>query len=467
MIFNWVTKETKSFYIARPPEADAQLIYLHPDKSVPRGSKITVRSDECALFFREGRFVGRINAGTVQLDTANIPFLGHLLIDKFTDANHFICEIFFVALNESIFEINSSPIGQFRDSNSANVVSIYGSLSYTVRVVDPVKLVVELGGQSDNSGSVTQTILNGRMLNQLRKAVGVLTQKRPVLDVVSNVEIESISEEIRKIASHEFLSTGISVERVYDLLLNLDDESYALLRAFGVQESELALQAKGMQLATGEGFAEFNIVQGQRAALEGLGKGLSTGNGPMILSGGLGANLTGGLPNGSTARRSSNGGGTSQRVAGGLIASAPPSYLVIEGTSNSGPYSARQVALLAISKGIPIGQLLIRTPEDPEDINYPADGEPQILAEFNRRGGLRSQVRSEAVIATDVSVDVSGVPGFLAAFKNLTSDGMLAKSAVDLLVALVTDAHSGLSKAAAQDLVTNFARARNVKVDSK
>lgn len=55
MVFGWLTNETKSLYIARPDEFANDLIYLHPDKSIPRGTKLTVRSNECALFFREGQ----------------------------------------------------------------------------------------------------------------------------------------------------------------------------------------------------------------------------------------------------------------------------------------------------------------------------------------------------------------------------------------------------------------------------
>ena len=73
--------------------------------------------------------------------------------------------------------------------------------------------------------------------------------------------------------------------------------SERMLRLEGLGQFRAALQEEGMRLAQGEGFAEFNLVQGQRAALEGLGKGLGTGNGPMIMSGmSLGANLTGNRP---------------------------------------------------------------------------------------------------------------------------------------------------------------------------
>ena len=316
MALGWFSKEVKSTYVLRPDEYANDLIYLHPDRSIPRGTKLTVRSDECVLFFREGKYIGRINAGSVILDTANIPFLGHLIVDQFTGGNHFLCELFFVSLRETILHVPPSQLGQFKDSNSANVVAVNGALSYTVRVTDPARLVIELGGQSATSGTVVREVFNGRMLNQLRKSVGMRSQKMPILSVVSNVDAEGVSEEIRLLGIEEFGALGIVVGRVYGMFFSLDEASLHLLREFGKQEAGLALQEKGMRLAQGEGFAEFNLVQGQRAALEGLGKGLGTGNGPMIMSGmSLGANLTGNrLPARSTAAR------------GGAVISAQPTF---------------------------------------------------------------------------------------------------------------------------------------------
>lgn len=374
---SWISDETKKMYIARPEDAVGRLIYLYPDKSIPRGAKITVRSDEWALFFREGRFVARMDAGTEVLDTANLPFLGHLLIDNFTNANHFICEIFFVARNELNLQQPSGPLGQYRDLNSANVVSIDGGFSYTVRVVDPVKLITQLGGQSARSGEAVQHVINGRMLNLLRRAVGLWTLKSPVLNVVSNVESEAISQEIRALADAEFIPLGIGLGRIFDLNISLDPASLDLLRHFGKQEANLALQEKGSRIATHEGFAEFNLVQGQRAALEGLGKGMASGHGPVLMTGGLGMDLTRrnqsrAVPPGNAARL-------------GTVLPNQAMFLIYTDRGTTGPYSARQVALMAISKGTPLAGVQIRSTDDPEEVSFTADLEPQIAAEYKRR----------------------------------------------------------------------------------
>lgn len=452
MAFGWLTNETKSLYIARPAEYAGYLIYLHPDKSIPRGTKLTVRSDECALFFREGRLIGRINAGTILLDTANIPFLGHLLVDKFTDANHFICEIFFVSLKETVFRVPLSSLGQFKDVNSANVVAVLGSLSYTVRVSSPEKLVVDLGGQNENSGAAIHGIFNGRMLNQFRKAIGSRALVSPILDVVSNVSAEAISEEIGKLGHAEFSPIGIGIGRVFDLSVQLDAESLALLRDFGKQESGLALQAKGMKLATSEGFVDFNLMQGQRAALEGLGKGLSTGNGPLMMTGfNLGANLT----------------GSSGRASPRLVSSpARPStvlatqtmFIVKDGGGESGPHSARQLALLAISKGLALADMQIRSTEDPVDVSFSADLEPQIAAEYKRR---LPQSAPPPSAATNPNEQV-----FLLSFTAAVRNGQLGKLEVDMLSNLALSLGLTLDQAGGRMLVVKAAESKGVRVDA-
>jgi membrane protease subunit (stomatin/prohibitin family) len=448
MVLNWFTKETKSLYVARPEEAADRLIYLHPDRSVPRGTKLTVRSDECALFFREGRYIGRIDAGTVLLDTANFPFLGHLFVDQFTDANHFICEIFFVSLSETIFSIPTAELGQYKDRNSANVASIIGGLSYTLKVTDPAKLILDLGGQSAGSGDVIKEILNGRMLNQFRRAVGMRTQAVPVLDVVSNIDAEAISEEVRRLGDAEFRTVGVGVNRVFDLALSLDEASLHLLREFGRQEAELALQAKGMKLATGDGFAEFNMIQAQRAALEGLGKGFSSGNGPMVMTGmNLGGNLTG-MPPGRGAPRAPAG-------RAGSVLSGQAMFLIRTPSGELGPYSARQVALLAISKSVALSDLVIRGAADPDDVSFSADLEPQIASEYKRRAPSITSARASG--DNDKAFDVAVTAAF--------ADGVLTRAELDMLVGLSLALGLDADANAAQSRVFNLAKGRNLRIE--
>ncbi len=464
MAFGWLTRETKSFYVARPSEYANDLVYLHPDKSIPRGTKLTVRSNECALFFREGRYVGRVDAGSVLLDTANIPFLGHLLIDSFTGANHYICEIFFVTTGEKIFTIPSdrreqlggvpdgteelTSLGQYKDKNSAKVVSINGRMSYTVKVQDPLKLVVEIGGQSRRSGQVIEEIVNGRMLNLLRKTVGEHAAESPVLEVVSNAHSEAFSQRVMELGSKEFIQeSGLQIIRPFDLVLRLDAQSYEDLRQFGDKESELKLQQKGMLLTKEGGFAEFNLIQGQRAALEGLGKGLGSGNGPVVMTGlNLGANLTG-----ASARLPTRDLGSGRP---GTILSGQPTFVLKDINGETGPFSPRQIALLAISKGKSLSELTIRGTEDSEDTVYSADMEPQIVAEYKRR-----------VPALSAKTTSGKDQAFEFAFTAAARDGVLSLEEVDMLAQLAVTL--GLDGDVGQGRARAISMARERKVGTE
>ena len=383
---SFFTKETKSFYIARPAEAANHFIYLHPDKSVARGSKITVRSDECALFFREGKYIATIPPGTTTiLDTANLPFLGHLLVDKFTGADHFIIEIFFVRLAETIASVGPVILGQYQDLNSKNIVSVELQLQYTIKVQEPVKLISEIGGQSTFSQENILQVFNGRLLNGMRKLIGQRASQLPIFSIVSNVDVEALSVDLKGFIAEEFSRAGAKVERVFDLKLQLDEDSLNILREFGKQEANLAIQAKGSQLAKQDGFAEFNLIQGQRAALEGLGQGLSNGQGVAIMGMGLGigGNLSVARSGGNVTRSSR---WERESTTGKVSSLAPPRTFYIKAEhTEEGPYPDRTVALIAISKNMALSDILIRGDDDPVGLYFPASAEPTISNEYKRR----------------------------------------------------------------------------------
>lgn len=414
----WFTKQTKSLYIARPDSYLNELIYKHEDTSVPRGAKLTVRASECALFFREGRCIGRIDPGTVALDTANIPFLGKLIVDPLTGGNHFLSELFFVSTKETTLRLprddgnhasasasaheagSSLVLGQYRDTASDHVVTIRGSLSYTIRVQDPVQLVVGLAGQSKAASGEVEHVLAGRLTGYLRQLVGLRARTSRVLDIVSNADAEIMSDQLKQACREEFAELGLAVGRLFDLTLSLDDASSDLLRNFGKQSSELIL-------AKDDAFAQANAVMGQRAAMDGLAKG----RGHLIMSGNIGG-----------AFQSPSGGGSRAPAprgpagGGGSVLSAPSSFLILGEHGATGPYSARQLALLALSKGQSLDQVFIRRSDDPSDVSFSADLEPSIVIEFQRRAPTpRASVEDTAptLRALEAALGASAADGLL------------------------------------------------------
>ncbi|MCA9295933.1 MAG: SPFH domain-containing protein, partial [Phycisphaerales bacterium] len=94
-LMDWFKRGVGEMMVARPDDAKSQVVWKHPDPTIPMKAQLTVEADEKAVFFRDGKVVATLSAGRHTLDTSNFPFLSDL-IDSFTGGNVFIAEVFFV-----------------------------------------------------------------------------------------------------------------------------------------------------------------------------------------------------------------------------------------------------------------------------------------------------------------------------------------------------------------------------------
>src|SRR2546421_7234171 len=73
------SQEVRREFIARPDTAKGQILFKWPDTNIRKLTQLTVEQDELAVFFRDGRVQGTIQAGRVTLDSSEIPLLGMLV----------------------------------------------------------------------------------------------------------------------------------------------------------------------------------------------------------------------------------------------------------------------------------------------------------------------------------------------------------------------------------------------------
>ena len=79
-------------------------------------------------------------------------------------------------------------------------------------------------------------------------------------------------------------------------------------------------------------------------------------------------------------------------------------YLISSVGGEDGPFSARQVALTAIASKKTLSDIMIRGEDDPSGSYFPADAEPQIVAEFSRRaaaGGATNRTTANSDVASN------------------------------------------------------------------
>ena len=54
-VMDWFKQGTSELMVARPDGAKAQVVWKHPDPTIPTMAQLTVEADEVALFFKDGK----------------------------------------------------------------------------------------------------------------------------------------------------------------------------------------------------------------------------------------------------------------------------------------------------------------------------------------------------------------------------------------------------------------------------
>jgi membrane protease subunit (stomatin/prohibitin family) len=186
-VFDFVRNGVREMMVARPDQFKALIVYKHPDQNIPTSSQLTVDSDECAVFFKDGRVVGVLPPGRVTLQTQTLPFL-NALVTNFTGGQVFIAEVYFVKTAPVRSVPFGGPIGDMLDPLTGEQVQprIFGEMS--VVVVDPVRFILGYSGQAaaGDNDSVLGWI-KGLFMNGVKTTLGELceTENKSLLQAVS------------------------------------------------------------------------------------------------------------------------------------------------------------------------------------------------------------------------------------------------------------------------------------------
>lgn len=186
-VFDFVKQGVREMMIARPDHFKHLIVYKHPDQNFPFWSQLTVDSDECAVFFKDGKVVGVLPPGRHTMSTQNIPFLNNL-INKFTGGDVFISEIYFVKTSPVRGVPFGGPIGDMLDPLTGEQVipRIFGEFSLVV--TDPVKFIVGYTGQAaQGDNDAVLHWVKGLFMNGVKTTLGELceVEGKSVLQAVS------------------------------------------------------------------------------------------------------------------------------------------------------------------------------------------------------------------------------------------------------------------------------------------
>jgi hypothetical protein len=229
-IMDFVKGGVREMMIARPDNVKHLLVYKHPDQNVPMYSQLTVDSDECALFFKDGKYMGYLPPGRHTLQSQNIPFLNQL-VTSFTGGNVFIAEIFFVKMQPVRGVTFGGPLESMEDPILAEFVTprIFGE--FALQIVDPVRFVVGYYGQAAGSMDNDQTLnwIKGKFFMSVKAVIGGIcaTQQKSLMNL-GGMTLE-IGQAIMARAPN-LEEIGVRITDLGNFNINFNADDLALLR---------------------------------------------------------------------------------------------------------------------------------------------------------------------------------------------------------------------------------------------
>ena len=292
-MIDWFRRGTQEMMVARPDGTKSQIVWKHPDPTIPNRSQLTVEADERALFFRDGQVQGMLDPGRHTLDTSNIRFLSNL-VDSFTGGNVFIAEVFFVNVREHTGIKFGGRIGHVEDPKSGVPVETMVHGEFSFQVIDPEKLIVGLVGMGRAQSYQVKAWLKEQVLKVLRDRVAELLvkEKWPLLEVTSGAYTEEIEKTVLEGLDEHVAPYGVRIVRFGNFVVGIDDDDAdnlktlyrdaAYLRTVGGVDQYQKFAAGKAMMGAGEGMA-----QGGGGASGGLAEGaalaVGLGMGQMLI----------------------------------------------------------------------------------------------------------------------------------------------------------------------------------------
>jgi membrane protease subunit (stomatin/prohibitin family) len=279
-IISFIKGGVAELAIARPDSAKDQWVYKHPDQTIPMKAQLTVDSDEVALFFKDGKFVGNFSAGRHTLDASNIPFLGQL-IDKFTGGNVFICEVYFVTTRELASIKFGTSIGDVQDPQTRLRVRLMVHGEFSAKVMDPAKLVIGLVGQRATTNEAFLGWFKSQVQKTMKDGIAELIVKQswPLMKVTSGAYTDEIEASTLAAVRRHIEPYGVEIIRFGDFSIGMDQADKERLDKL----VDRMAYVEGMGSTTGGMAAYQQLAQAEMmmGAAEGMKHGGGGGGGAL------------------------------------------------------------------------------------------------------------------------------------------------------------------------------------------
>jgi membrane protease subunit (stomatin/prohibitin family) len=273
-----ILNEARREFIAAPDSSKGQIVYKWPDQNIRKFARAIVEADAVAVFMSQGQVMGTLLAGQHTLDAKELPFLG-MFVDWGTGGNLFKAELYFVGIRDFPNLRFGGRLDEVQDPQTGLIVTLRTFGEYALRVIDAPKLILNLVGTVDVTDNQAITAwVTQQMLKCMRTTVTtqLMSGAWPILGL--SVHTPEIEVDSMKAANRELADYGLSITRLGNVDINLDDDDNARLK-------KLAGDTAYSRLAGG--FLQAAQAEAMQGAGEGMAKG-GEGVTPMFFGAGMG-----------------------------------------------------------------------------------------------------------------------------------------------------------------------------------
>ena len=279
-IFDFLKKEVKREFIARPDESKDLIVYKWPDTNIRMLTQLTVQQDEVAVFFKKGLVVGTLEAGTHTLDGASIPFLSGL-IDAATGGDFLLSELYFVSKKQ----FTNLPFGGMIDNvidphtNLAVGIRVFGE--YALAISDPSKLILNIVGTKGISSNeeITEWIKQ-LLLKDFREIVSehVTVDKKQILGIgafASEFEGKLLTKIVTEVSEY-----GVNIAKLGNVTITMKEEDEATLKQMTrdfAYSGNMAAADAAMKLGMAKGLETGSSTGGDASSAAATGMGIAMG----------------------------------------------------------------------------------------------------------------------------------------------------------------------------------------------
>jgi membrane protease subunit (stomatin/prohibitin family) len=267
-------------FIAVPDDRKNQLVFKWPDVSIRRFTRAIVNADEVALFVNTGQVVQTMGPGRHQIDAQELPGLGAFL-DALSGGNAYRAELYFVSTREHTGVTFGGRVDDVQDPQSGLIVTLRVFGDYSLRVTDPIALILNLVSTVDVTDNERVTSwMSDQLLKVLRSDITnqIVRNGWPILG------LSAYSPEIERAvigsANAQLASYGVAITRMGNFDINLSPEDATQLKTLSKDTSYSRLAggfnqyaAGQMALGAGQGMAKGGEAVGGAFLAAGLGMG--------------------------------------------------------------------------------------------------------------------------------------------------------------------------------------------------